>query len=407
MVLAQNEVKFAPSDDVLLEQVSSDSSIIPETLIPTFESYLKQYEAIRSRRDKGRILIHATNQLMQLVAIWVKLYEQQNDPRYFNASLKGMDKLVEKNSEGDRIFKLLLKKIQSALHELSSREFPTLKREIPCYEIGSGELENLIVSKSIDVSIVILSGQNASMTNGLVRAMMEVGVKPLAILVDMSDLLSHTCENFYRYDLGDNFYNRYGNHIGPWYQPSGREPTMTAVDTAREYGLTWQVVDHINSIESEKLIKQYAPELCVLSSVGVIRQNILSLPKIGTLNAHSGILPFYRGIDVVGWSMLERNPIGCSVHFIDEGVDTGDILFTHMLSYEECKKGVKVSLKKAKTQLLLWALDRISKGKYERHRQDKSMGRLFFRMHPIIKYILNKRYMELGPRAFTGNINIR
>ena len=45
----------------------------------------------------------------------------------------------------------------------------------------------------------------------------------------------------------------------------------------------------------------------------MIRKNILAVPKIGVLNCHSGILPNYRGMDVVATNMAVRRltPVEC------------------------------------------------------------------------------------------------
>src|SRR5436309_2693224 len=50
--------------------------------------------------------------------------------------------------------------------------------------------------------------------------------------------------------------------------------------------------------------------------------------RLGILNAHIGVLPAYRGMNVAEWAALEGGSVGCSVHFIDTGIDTGPILAT-------------------------------------------------------------------------------
>ena len=60
---------------------------------------------------------------------------------------------------------------------------------------------------------------------------------------------------------------------------------------------------------------------------GLLRKVLLvDLEK--ALNCHMGILPFYRGMDVAQWPILNQDfsNIGLTTHIIDEGVDTGDIL---------------------------------------------------------------------------------
>lgn len=58
----------------------------------------------------------------------------------------------------------------------------------------------------------------------------------------------------------------------------------------------------------------------------ILRAPVLSQPRIGFLNAHPGLLPEYRGVDPVCWSLHRGDPQGATVHFMDEGIDTGPIL---------------------------------------------------------------------------------
>ena len=43
------------------------------------------------------------------------------------------------------------------------------------------------------------------------------------------------------------------------------------------------------------------------------------------MNAHQGALPQYRGMNVIKWAVFEGSPPRITVHFIDPGVDIGDI----------------------------------------------------------------------------------
>src|SRR5580765_4279045 len=56
----------------------------------------------------------------------------------------------------------------------------------------------------------------------------------------------------------------------------------------------------------------------------IYREPVISAFRLGILNAHIGILPGYRGRCVAEWSILQGDPTGVTVFFIDPGIDTGD-----------------------------------------------------------------------------------
>ena len=88
--------------------------------------------------------------------------------------------------------------------------------------------------------------------------------------------------------------------------------------------------DGTNTERTENILKEVSPDIIFLAQTGIVRQNILSVPKKGTLNAHPGILPYYRGIDCFKWAILneEYDKIGSTLHWVDAGIDTGNILDT-------------------------------------------------------------------------------
>lgn len=82
----------------------------------------------------------------------------------------------------------------------------------------------------------------------------------------------------------------------------------------------------ISSEKTIKKIKKYNIDYLVLGGIGIIKQDLISVIKKGVLNSHPGILPYARGVDVVENSILRNYPVGSTVHFVDSGIDTGDII---------------------------------------------------------------------------------
>ena len=69
-----------------------------------------------------------------------------------------------------------------------------------------------------------------------------------------------------------------------------------------------------------------APDYLVLGGVGVVGESALKIPVVGTINAHPALLPFARGVGVVGRSIQRGVPVGVTLHFVDPGIDTGQVI---------------------------------------------------------------------------------
>lgn len=95
--------------------------------------------------------------------------------------------------------------------------------------------------------------------------------------------------------------------------------------------ITYRIVDDLNGPETENLLIAYSVDLCVLANTGIIKKNIIELPRLGIIMAHTGLLPKYRGINCSGWALLNGDDIGVSTLLIDDGIDTGPILLREAL----------------------------------------------------------------------------
>ena len=61
--------------------------------------------------------------------------------------------------------------------------------------------------------------------------------------------------------------------------------------------------------------------------------------RLGILNAHIGLLPKYRGRSVMEWSLVQGDPAGISVFFVDAGIDTGErIVLSETVDVSHCQK---------------------------------------------------------------------
>ena len=73
------------------------------------------------------------------------------------------------------------------------------------------------------------------------------------------------------------------------------------------------------------------PDILVLSGVGLVGPELLSIPRLGTLNSHPGLLPWVRGNGAVAHAVERGVAVGSTCHRVDAGIDTGPILARRLL----------------------------------------------------------------------------
>lgn len=162
-----------------------------------------------------------------------------------------------------------------------------------------------------------------------------------------------------------------------------------------------RVKDH-NDEQSQSVLKNAAPHVIVFTGGGLIRQRILDIPAHGVLNAHMGILPQYRGMDVVEWPILEASAgeapqLGLTVHFMDRGVDTGPMILTRKV---ESILGDDIAALRLRfeRQMVLGMVDAvrlIRDGKCEPRTQSAEDGKQYFLMHPRLHRHCQEKYINL------------
>lgn len=162
-------------------------------------------------------------------------------------------------------------------------------------------------------------------------------------------------------------------------------------------------VDDINSKYVESLFRDYNTDLVVFTGGGMIRENILNNSGAGVINCHMGILPMYRGMDVVEWPLLynDFNNIGVTLHFMAKGVDTGDILkITNLeLRSNDTIKNLRIRFEPVMARELVNVVKDFLDGKISPQKQNIEDGKQFFIMHNdlinIAESNLNKHTLNL------------
>ncbi len=88
----------------------------------------------------------------------------------------------------------------------------------------------------------------------------------------------------------------------------------------------------------DELSKYYGYKYCDFNSKGVFRNldvalicgstiiNEKMIKKKFIINCHSGLIPLIRGLDAFKWAILQNQPLGNTLHYIDERVDLGKII---------------------------------------------------------------------------------
>ena len=87
-------------------------------------------------------------------------------------------------------------------------------------------------------------------------------------------------------------------------------------------------VHSVNNKHLQKYIESMSPDLIITFGTGIVKPYIFNTAKWGTINIHRGQIDKYRGLDSDLWAIKNEDfdNIGVAIHYIDEDLDTGDVL---------------------------------------------------------------------------------
>lgn len=156
----------------------------------------------------------------------------------------------------------------------------------------------------------------------------------------------------------------------------GSELAPTIVKAkALELGLPVIEVEDLKSEEFEKTLKELNPDLFVVVAFRILPKNILEIPKIGSINLHASLLPKYRGAAPIHWAVINgEEETGCTIFFLDEKVDTGNIILQKRIPIgdNDTTGDIYSKLMEEGSEQLLAAIDLIESDNYDLKKQEDS-----------------------------------
>ena len=161
--------------------------------------------------------------------------------------------------------------------------------------------------------------------------------------------------------------------------PRTETKDKTLLNYSKQYKIEYLILDSVNSKASLNKIKSFNCDLLVSMSFNqIFREDLINLTPIGIINCHAGKLPFYRGRNILNWALInDEKEFGITVHFVDTGIDTGDIILqkTFPISDKDSYKTLLNTSYSACGDILFEALVQIAESNYKRTKQKK--------IHPV------------------------
>lgn len=127
--------------------------------------------------------------------------------------------------------------------------------------------------------------------------------------------------------------------------------------------ITLKRVALMNGAQACAFVKERAPDLGIALGAPILKEALFSLPRLGTINLHKGRLPHYRGMPPAFWELKNgETSVGCTVHKIEAGLDTGDILLERSVAVDPYSTvaGMQIKLHRVGVQMVCEAVEQIA-----------------------------------------------
>lgn len=298
----------------------------------------------------------------QMALIWFRLNELKPDLRLLNSALKALDQvkvaqpMFHSNPAirgaipgsdpiwGDYIYMSLpnwsakffidaLMAKDRALAKLENYLQPRMSKPSRIPPVLAPE--HSAADEVRPLRVLMYTGVKSSKLRKMIEDWNAWGFKPAAVVAEAcprKSLISRLCNKIYTQGALAPFKSCISKLTGTFrtvHDGTGRDEQVTdVVEFCSTHGIPLIKVTSLESDETLRRLRSLEPDLAIHAGAGILRDATLSLPRLGTLNAHMGLLPSYRGVNVTEWAKLSGDPAGCTVHLVDSGIDTGPIICT-------------------------------------------------------------------------------
>lgn len=175
------------------------------------------------------------------------------------------------------------------------------------------------------------------------------------------------------------------------------KPVPTAVKSrALELSLPTIDVEDVKSARFYEQLNSLQPDLLVVVAFRILPPAILEIPKKGSINLHASLLPKYRGAAPIHWAVINGEKVtGCTVFFLNEKVDTGNIIDMKETAIGETETTGDIynRLKVIGSDLLLDCIDKIASDSFTLKPQEDSKAT------PAPKLFRENTHIEFGKDA--------
>ena len=377
IILNQNQKLLATSlfdyNDNLLE-------LYPNNIYEIFISNNNNYEHIKNalkkcpdKFDKILLEIHflqnkkinsfQRNKIIEFLTI---AYFFTSDIRYFNELLFFI------NDEHGDYFALCVDKFHSSLENKTYHIFPRSNRLKACEILKKYKNYNIL---------------NSDVQNKINKVALYGHPKGFKYLGEKLNLLGYNCYNIHLPKFNSKSTTAYKRGFITRFAYSSKILYYFYTKIKKNSFKSKIINDKSNSTTLGNKVEKYNFDIALHRLYGIIRSNLYNNSGLGIINDHVGFLPFFRGWSTIEYAILFGFPLASTVHFVDNGVDTGNIIKVFPFQLPNSS----LSLKDIINQIcennydrILDVIDNLNRSEIEFHFNDLKQGYQFFRMHDLL-----------------------
>ena len=155
-------------------------------------------------------------------------------------------------------------------------------------------------------------------------------------------------------------------------------PEGSLAGLGSRYGFSVIEAGNLNAGLAVEQLRRSDADLGIVLGTRILKRDLFSIPRMGCINLHKGKVPDYRGQPPGFWELYEgQNTAGVTVHFVDDGLDTGDVVGASevVIHPMETPDSLRRKLDVEGADLLAKVVEEIERGTHVRIPQAKTAGR--------------------------------